>query len=87
MTDKPPYTCNVKNVAFLEAVHPTDTLNEFRVYFGGSDAVIGSAIVQIRRQRVRSVTPGRGCKQGMGMDAADPDPGGRTRTYVGGAHT
>jgi hypothetical protein len=48
MTGDAPYTCNVANVAFLEAAHPvpgqTDT---FRVYFGGSDAVIGSAIVTV----------------------------------------
>jgi hypothetical protein len=60
MTDKPPYTCNVKNVAFLEAVHPTDTLNEFRVYFGGSDAVIGSAIVQIKKAAGTKCNPGEG---------------------------
>eukprot|EP01051_Picozoa_sp_SAG22_P002377 SAG22_NODE_104_length_20159_cov_5.877517_16_plen_44_part_00 len=35
------------NVAFLEAAHPTGKVDEFRVYFGGSDAVVGSAVVKI----------------------------------------
>ena len=43
-----PYTCNVPNVVFLEAAHrvcnKTDT---FQVYFGGADAVIGTATVQV----------------------------------------
>eukprot|EP00039_Didymoeca_costata_P013366 m.202389 g.202389 ORF g.202389 m.202389 type:complete len:357 (-) comp15751_c0_seq3:2331-3401(-) len=42
-----PYTCNVPQVSFLEAVHTTDKPNVFRMYFGGSDAVVGSALVEI----------------------------------------
>lgn len=41
-----PYTCNVANVSFLEAAHPTSTPDVFRVYFGGADAVIGTAVVK-----------------------------------------
>eukprot|EP01052_Picozoa_sp_SAG31_P046450 SAG31_NODE_8890_length_1367_cov_1.694006_1_plen_352_part_01 len=37
MTGQPPSLRNVGNVAFLEAAHPTDKKDEFRVYFGGSD--------------------------------------------------
>jgi predicted GH43/DUF377 family glycosyl hydrolase len=47
MEGKAPWTCNVDNVAFLEAAHPTNTKDEFRVYFGGSDTVVGSAVINI----------------------------------------
>jgi predicted GH43/DUF377 family glycosyl hydrolase len=43
-----PYTCNVPNVIFLEAAARIDDQTDtFQVYFGGADAVIGSAIVQV----------------------------------------
>jgi predicted GH43/DUF377 family glycosyl hydrolase len=43
-----PYTCNVPNVVFLEAARRSDTKTDtFEVYFGGADAVIGSAVVQV----------------------------------------
>jgi len=42
-----PYYCNVPNVIFLEAVHPTSVPNQFRVYFGGADAVVGTAVVKV----------------------------------------
>ena len=45
MAGKAPSDCNMPTVAFLEAAHPTDKPDSFRVYFGGSDAVVGSAIV------------------------------------------
>lgn len=51
MEGKAPYTCNVANVAFLEAAHPTDKKDQFRVYFGGSDAVIGTAVVEINAEK------------------------------------
>lgn len=51
MTGLAPWTCNVHNVAFLEAAHPTGNSDEFRVYFGGSDTVVGSAVVQIHTPR------------------------------------
>jgi predicted GH43/DUF377 family glycosyl hydrolase len=57
MVGEQPYTCNVQNVAFLEAAHPTDTPDEFRVYFGGADAVIGSAVVQIRKAAGTKCSP------------------------------
>ena len=45
-----PYTCNVPNVIFLEAARVV-ALNEgkdvFQVYFGGADAVIGTATVEV----------------------------------------
>ena len=47
MEGKAPFTCNVDNVAFLEAAHPTNNKDEFRVYFGGSDTVVGSAVIKI----------------------------------------
>jgi len=44
-----PYTCNVANVSFLEAAHPIPGLvDTFRVYFGGSDAVVGTAVVSFK---------------------------------------
>ena len=51
-TDQPwmqgtaPYTCNVPQVAFLEAAHPVaDKPDTYRLYFGGADAVVGTAVV------------------------------------------
>lgn len=50
MAGQTPYTCNVPQVAFLEAAHPIHgEVDAFRVYFGGADAVIGTAVVRIRR--------------------------------------
>lgn len=46
-TGAPPSLCNVPNVVFLEAAHPTPNVDEYRVFFGGSDAVIGSAVVTV----------------------------------------
>lgn len=55
-TDQPwmqgiaPYTCNVCQVSFLEAAHPvSDQADTFRVYFGGADAVVGTAVVSFKR--------------------------------------
>lgn len=43
-----PYTCNVPNVIFLEAARRAcDKTDTFEVFFGGADAVIGSAKVQV----------------------------------------
>ena len=43
-----PWQCNVCNVSFVEAAHPIDgRQDEFRVYFGGADAVLGTATVKI----------------------------------------
>ena len=47
MEGKTPYSCNVANVAFLEAAHPTEEKDTFRVYFGGADTVVGTALVQV----------------------------------------
>ena len=47
MTGSAPSFCNVANVAFLEAAHPTAERDTFRVYFGGADAVIGSVVVRV----------------------------------------
>lgn len=47
--------CNVPQVAFLEAAHriegadAVDGEERFRVYYGGSDAVLGTAVVSIQR--------------------------------------
>ena len=48
MEGKAPYTCNVPQVAFLEAAHPAG-LDQFRLYFGGADTVIGSAMVKLEK--------------------------------------
>ena len=55
-TDQPwmqgvhPYTCNVPQVSFLEAAHPvSDKPDTFRVYFGGADAVVGTAVVSFAK--------------------------------------
>jgi len=62
MAGVPPYTCNVANVSFLEAAHPVaGRADTFRVYFGGSDAVIGSAVVSFART-------GKPCNGGLGWD-------------------
>ena len=46
-----PYTCNVPQVAFLEAAHAiADKPNAFRVYFGGADAVVGTAVVEFTKK-------------------------------------
>ena len=54
-----PYTCNVANVAFVEAAHPASEVEVaatgmaghdlVRIYFGGADAVVGSALVLVSR--------------------------------------
>jgi len=41
-----PYTCNVANVTFLEAAEPLGN-DAFRIYFGGADAVVGTAVVEV----------------------------------------
>ena len=41
-----PYLCNVPNVVFLEAAYSLGG-NRFRVFFGGGDATIGSATIQV----------------------------------------
>lgn len=41
-----PYTCNVDNVVFLEAAYSVGP-DIFRVYFGGSDATIGTALFKV----------------------------------------
>ena len=43
----PPWTCNVPNVAFLQGVAVTEAADYFRVYFGGADTVVGSALIQV----------------------------------------
>lgn len=42
-----PALCNVPSVVFLEAAHPTGNKDEFRVFFGGADTVIGTAVVSV----------------------------------------
>lgn len=42
----PPYTCNVPNVIFLEAAKQISP-DQFQVYFGGADAVVGSAVITV----------------------------------------
>eukprot|EP00698_Gefionella_okellyi_P004417 TRINITY_DN14077_c0_g1_i1.p1 TRINITY_DN14077_c0_g1~~TRINITY_DN14077_c0_g1_i1.p1 ORF type:complete len:363 (-),score=69.96 TRINITY_DN14077_c0_g1_i1:261-1349(-) len=42
-----PWTCNVPRVVFLEAAAPTELPDVFRIYFGGADAVVGSAVVKV----------------------------------------
>ena len=47
-----PYTCNVPNVVFLEAARVLETdavagRDLIQVFYGGADAVIGSAVVEV----------------------------------------
>lgn len=47
-TGEVPYTCNAPNVVFLEAAHRiSETEDIFQVYFGGADAVVGSAQIKV----------------------------------------
>lgn len=46
---QPGTQCNVPQVSFLEAAHETDEPDTFRVYYGGSDAVLGTATVSIKK--------------------------------------
>lgn len=39
--------CNVPEVIFLEAAYPLLEPDTFRVFFGGSDDVIGTAVIQV----------------------------------------
>lgn len=63
-TKAEPVVCNVAEVAFLEAAHPIEGAGVgedlFRVYFGGADAVVGTAVVRIERARNASVPCGNG---------------------------
>ena len=46
----PDTVCNVPQVSFLEAAHPTaDKADTFRLYYGGSDAVVGTGVVSFER--------------------------------------
>ena len=47
LTGQAPSYCNVPNVAFVEAAHPTSEPDTFRLYFGGADAVVGTAVVRV----------------------------------------
>lgn len=49
MTGDLPYGCNAKNVAFVSAAHETETPDTFRLYFGGADAVVGTAVVRFNK--------------------------------------
>ena len=58
-TLSPPMVCQV---SFLEAAHPTAKANTFRLYYGGSDAVVGTAVVSFERTPGVSETPAKaGC--------------------------
>jgi len=40
------HPCNAKRVTFVSAAHPTEVQDTFRLYIGGADAVIGTAVVR-----------------------------------------
>ena len=42
-----PYACNAPNVVFLEAAYSLGN-DKFQVFFGGADATIGSAIIEVK---------------------------------------
>jgi predicted GH43/DUF377 family glycosyl hydrolase len=43
-----PVACNTPEVAFVEAAHPVaGATDSFRLFFGGADAVVGTAVVHI----------------------------------------
>ena len=45
-----PQVCNVPQVSFLEAAHPAgDKKDAYRLYYGGSDAVVGTGVVSFER--------------------------------------
>lgn len=44
------WTCNVQNVVFLEGAQPTEQPDVFRVFFGGADAVVGTALIAVKMQ-------------------------------------
>ena len=67
MEGKAPYTCNVPEVAFLEAAHPAGN-NSYRVYFGGADAVLGTALVGFER------VPGVVCESVVPKKLQAPPP-------------
>ena len=56
MSGAHPSLCNVANVAFLEAAHPTEEKDTFRVYFGGADAVIGTAVIKVSYQKAGTLS-------------------------------
>ena len=41
-----PYTCNVARVVFVEAAKQVG-VDEFQIFFGGSDAVVGQATIKV----------------------------------------
>ena len=42
--------CNVPQVSFLEAAHVVeDKADTYRLYYGGADAVLGTAVVTFKR--------------------------------------
>ena len=43
-----PWPCNVPGVSNLGGGHPTSTKDVYRVYFGGADTVVGSALVSVQ---------------------------------------
>ena len=47
MEGKPPALCNVNNVTFVEAAHALKAPDTFRLHFGGADAVVGTAVVEV----------------------------------------
>jgi len=49
MEGEAPHACNKKRVVFIGAAHHTDTPDVFRVYFGGADAVVGTAVVSFKK--------------------------------------
>lgn len=54
----PDTVCNVPQVSFLEAAHPVaDKPDTFRLYYGGSDAVVGTAVVTFEKVQGVSCLP------------------------------
>mmetsp|Transcript_84797 Transcript_84797/g.150151 ORF Transcript_84797/g.150151 Transcript_84797/m.150151 type:complete len:491 (+) Transcript_84797:89-1561(+) len=49
MIGRHPHLCSARQVTFLSAAHPTEVPDTFRVYFGGADAVIGTALVSFKK--------------------------------------
>lgn len=43
-----PWTCNVGNVVFLQGIARTEKPDVFRVFFGGADAVVGTALIEVQ---------------------------------------
>lgn len=83
---RPHWPCNTRNVANLGGGHPVSGPNPFggddlfRVYFGGADAVVGSALISVK------LAPTNGSfscatEGGLNLGQCVPTPAGKFGSY------